>query len=43
VASRFPERAAQDRCIEAAAHSGLPAVDDLLREILVGYGCVAAD
>jgi hypothetical protein len=43
VAGRFPERAAQDRCIEADAHSGLPAVDDLLREILVGYGRIAAD
>src|ERR1019366_1270863 len=43
VACRFPERAAQDRRVEADAHSGLPAVDDLLREILVGYGRVAAE
>ena len=43
VARRLPERAAEDRRIEAGAQSGLPAVDDLLREILVGYGRVAAD
>ena len=42
VPCRLPECAAEDGRVEADAYSGLPAVDDLVGELRVGDGGVAA-